>query len=385
MSSKAMRANPALKILSLFIAWLIWAQPAPVHSQPAGSYQASCRNSRVANDVLQSSCRDKNGNYHDTSLAQVSRCIGQISNDNGVLRCPSYGAIPAGTYQQKCRNSRVDGDVLYSSCLDTHGAYKDTSLAQVSHCAASSILNDDGALHCSTAAIPGGTYSKSCGRVRIENGSLVGECRKIGGGERSAVLQDFKSCWQGTDIVNVDGFISCEKGDRPAPGGSFHSTCRDLVMNQGVLSAQCLNFHRAFKAASLNILKCQQGVENNDGNLTCGHVSKKPVAPPQQGFSAVEMLNCEGNRHTITVWALGSDQKWSRIGQVESSYVDTLCPGGPAGLLVQLTPGRNSIISLDPMQCNGADDPQNFNCKVDELDIVGISGGPVVSYPVGIY
>jgi hypothetical protein len=141
---------------------LIFILPSLAYSQPAGSYLKSCKNSRTTNDTLYSSCRDKHDHYHDTSLAQVSRCVGDISNDNGALRCPSYGPIPGGNYQQTCRNNRVQDDTLYSSCLDTHGGYHETSLAQVSQCVESSLLNDNGALHCSTAAIPQGTYAESC-------------------------------------------------------------------------------------------------------------------------------------------------------------------------------------------------------------------------------
>ncbi|WP_076867001.1 CVNH domain-containing protein [Bradyrhizobium mercantei] len=353
-------------------------------AQPAGSYQKTCRNSRIENNALLSSCRDKNGHYHDTSLAEISRCSGEVSNDNGSLRCSSYGALPAGTYQQTCRNSRVDNDTLYGSCMDSHGGYHDTSLAQVSHCNGSSILNDNGTLRCSTdGAAPAGSYSKSCGRVRTDNGTLLGECRKIGGGDRAASLQEYKKCWSGTDILNVDGYLSCEKGDQPSPVGSYKATCRDPVMTAGVLSAQCLNYHRDFKPASLNVSQCRQPIENHDGHLSCGHVAQKPVPAPAQGFSAVEVFNCQTSRRLITVWAIGSDQRWDKKGQVDSSYVDNLCPGGPPGLVVQLTPGPNVIRALDPTQCNGADDPQNFNCRVDELTVTGLSGGPVAPYPVG--
>lgn len=374
----------ARRFLICILGCLILFSPSGAQSQPAGSYRQSCRSSRVENDTLLSSCRDKRGHYHDTSLAQVSRCSGAISNDNGVLVCSSYGAIPTGTYQRTCRNSRVTDDTLFSSCLDTHGGYHDTSLARVSQCTGSSILNDNGALHCSIDnAPPAGTYAKSCGRVRVEGGTLFGQCRKIGGGDRAAALQDYKHCWSGTDIANVDGYLSCEKGDRPSPGGSYRSTCRDLVMNQGVLSAQCLNYHRGFKPTSLNILNCQQAIENHNGQLTCGHVAPKPTSSPAQGFSAVEIFDCQTNRRPITVWALGPDQKWDRKGQVDSSYVDDLCPGGPPGLLVQLTPGPNVIRALDPAQCGGSDDPQNFNCQVSELAVTGLSTGPVAPYPVG--
>jgi hypothetical protein len=369
-------------IFKCILGCLIFILPSLAYSQPAGSYLQSCKNSRIRDDTLYSSCRDKHRQYHDTSLAQVSQCVGDISNDNGALRCPSYGPIPGGTYQKTCRNSRVQDDILFSSCLDTHGRYHETSLAQVSRCERSSILNDSGVLHCSTSTIPRGTYSNSCSRVHVENETLFGECRKIGGGTRSASLQDVKSCI-GADISNVDGYLSCDKGDGPAPDGSYRKTCRDLVMNQGVLSALCLNYSRKFIVASLDIRNCQQPVENHNGQLTCGHVAQQiPVSPQAQGFSVVEVFNCQSNKRPITVWAIGSDQKWTRIGQVSSNYVDNICPGGTSGLQVQLTPGPNVIRALDTAQC-GQDDPAILNCEIAELAITGSTSGAAAPFVAG--
>jgi hypothetical protein len=365
---------------------LIFVLSSLAYSQPGGSYLRSCKNSRTENDTLYSSCRDKHGHYHDTSLAQVSRCAGDISNNNGGLRCPSYGPIPGGNYQQTCRNSRVQDDTLFSSCLDTHGRYHETSLPQVSGCKGSSILNDNGALHCSTATIPAGTYSKSCSRIRIENGTLFGECRKIGGGTRSASLK-VEDCIVGIDIPNVDGYLSCDKGDQPAPGGSYRKTCRDLSMNQGVLSAQCLNYSREFKAASLDIRNCQEPVENNNGQLTCGHVVQQkpapPPPPPAPGVSAVQVFNCQTDKNPVTVWVRGSDQNWKKVGQVSSNCVDKICPNSP-GLLVPLAPGPNFILALDPAQCGGQDDPANFNCEIaPPQPFIGDSSGSVGTFVAG--
>lgn len=357
------------------------ADPSRVAAQPAGSYQQSCKNTRIENDTLLSFCRDKKGRYRDTSLMQVSRCVGQISNDDGVLRCSSFGSLPEGTYQQTCRNSRVDGDTLFSSCRDVSGRFRDSSIAQVSECVGG-IFNNNGALRCSKGSLPNGTYSRSCTRTRVDGESLYGECRKIGGGTRSAALNDYRRCW--SDISNVDGFFSCDKGDRPAPEGTYRTTCRDINLSQNMLSAQCLDYHRSFRGSSLNITDCRLPVENRNGQLACGPKPRQtPPPPPVQSVSTVELFNCQGNKRGLSIWkASGSNQNWTKIGAVSSSYIDNICPGGADGLQVRLDPGPNLIRALDTAKC-GRDDPQNFNCQVGELAIVGNPAGSVQPYVFG--
>ncbi|MGD9614032.1 MAG: CVNH domain-containing protein [Alphaproteobacteria bacterium] len=287
---------------------------------------------------------------------------------------------PAGSYQQTCRNSRMQDDTLYSSCRDTRGRYRDTSLAQVSRCIGS-IWNENGALRCSRGSPPNGTYLRTCDQVRIDNGVLSAECRAIGGGKRYTSLADYQRCW--SDIANVHGFLACDQGDRAAPPGTYRTTCRDRVMTGTVLKALCLNNRRGFQRTSIETANCQQPIENSNGELRCGP-RPKPGPPPStaQGYSAVEVFNCHSSRRTLVIWkASASNQNWTRQGVVDSSYSGNLCPSG-SGLRVRLDAGANLIRALDTTSC-GQDNPTLFNCQVGELTVVGRPEGEVLPYTVG--
>ena len=290
---------------------------------------------------------------------------------------------PAGSYQQTCRNVRMDGDTLYGSCRDIHGKYQDSSLTQVSGCVGG-IFNENGALHCSYGNPPNGTYRQTCDQARIENGVLSAECRKIGSGNRYTSLAQYDHCW--SDIANVDGFLACDQGDHPAPDGTFRSTCRNRMMSGTVLSAQCMNDYRDFKQTSLDTANCGQPIENTNGALNCGPPPKPPAPRPPalQGYSAVEMLNCRSNHHDVTIWKK-SDQNptWNNLGAVASSYGNsTVCPSVD-GMVVQLDTGYNFVLAFDS-DC-GAADPENQNCQAaGELEAIGAAGGPVFRYAVEI-
>jgi hypothetical protein len=64
----------------------------PARAQPAGSYAATCRDSRASGGVLSARCLDARGRLHSSSLGYTT-CRGDISNQNGVLSCP--GGTPA--------------------------------------------------------------------------------------------------------------------------------------------------------------------------------------------------------------------------------------------------------------------------------------------------
>src|SRR5277367_513481 len=58
-------------------------------AQPAGSYQASCRNIQVSgggDPQISASCKDMRGAWQYTSL-RYRGCVGEIGNNNGQLVC----------------------------------------------------------------------------------------------------------------------------------------------------------------------------------------------------------------------------------------------------------------------------------------------------------
>ncbi len=80
-----MRISPWLVAASFAVAL---AAPA-AQAQPAGSYQASCRNIQVSgggDPQISASCKDMRGAWQYTSL-RYRDCVGEIGNNNGQLVC----------------------------------------------------------------------------------------------------------------------------------------------------------------------------------------------------------------------------------------------------------------------------------------------------------
>jgi hypothetical protein len=121
---------------------------------PYGDYQQTCRNIRNNGYRLDATCQKRNGDWRSTSL-DYRHCQSSIVNDNGHLRCSSnggygdrwHGGVPPGSYQQTCRNVRVDGNWLNATCQKRNGGWRDTSLKNFNYCRGR-IENDDGHLRC---------------------------------------------------------------------------------------------------------------------------------------------------------------------------------------------------------------------------------------------
>ena len=54
---------------------------------PNGSYTQTCREIKASGDDLHARCQSSDGNWHNTKLDDYQKCQGDISNDNGNLRC----------------------------------------------------------------------------------------------------------------------------------------------------------------------------------------------------------------------------------------------------------------------------------------------------------
>jgi CVNH domain len=91
--------------LGAFVALLItgsmFPQPTYAQSIPQGSYRTSCTDIRVEDRTLIAVCRIADGREQRTSLTDVDRCVGDIGNDNGALKC-SHGQ-PMAPYHEDRR------------------------------------------------------------------------------------------------------------------------------------------------------------------------------------------------------------------------------------------------------------------------------------------
>lgn len=118
---------------------------------PGGSYQQSCRDIRMTGPTLTASCRDSRGRWNYSSI-RVDQCRGDIQNVGGQLRCGSSGGpgwgggLPAGSYQQSCRDARVTGNTLSANCRDNRGRWSFSSI-RFNDCRGG-IRNDNGRLVC---------------------------------------------------------------------------------------------------------------------------------------------------------------------------------------------------------------------------------------------
>jgi CVNH domain len=86
---------------ALLLAVTAWPVAAQAQGVPRGSYLRSCQDIRVRGDTLLAVCRTVDGRGQRTNLPQVSRCVGDIGNNNGNLQCnyadggpPPYGQAP---------------------------------------------------------------------------------------------------------------------------------------------------------------------------------------------------------------------------------------------------------------------------------------------------
>jgi len=71
----------------LLLAGIAWTAPAQAQGMPQGSYLQSCRDIGIQGDTLVAVCRTVDGRAQRTALDAVSRCVGDIGNNNGNLQC----------------------------------------------------------------------------------------------------------------------------------------------------------------------------------------------------------------------------------------------------------------------------------------------------------
>ena len=84
----------ALGALALCFLGIAGTPPARAQNVPQGSYLQSCGRAYVRGDTLIAICRRVDGYEQQTSLASVSRCVGDIGNNNGTLTCNYGGGAP---------------------------------------------------------------------------------------------------------------------------------------------------------------------------------------------------------------------------------------------------------------------------------------------------
>jgi hypothetical protein len=77
-------------LAALLLVGIAWSAPTRAQGVPQGTYVQSCRDIRIQGDALVATCRTVDGRAQRAVLAAVSRCVGDIGNNNGTLQC-NYG------------------------------------------------------------------------------------------------------------------------------------------------------------------------------------------------------------------------------------------------------------------------------------------------------
>jgi hypothetical protein len=239
---------------------------------PPGSYTQSCEVSSVTGTTLHSNCKDRNGNFHPTDLEHFDQCIGDIFNDNGTLRCNKGHPTPSGSYQQSCELTSVDGTNLHSNCRDRNGNLHPTDLFGFDQCVGD-IFNDNGTLRCSKGtAPPAGSYTRSCQNTFVDAGTLHSACRDRSGQLHTTQLDGFAQCIG--DILNANGNLECSKV--PLPSGSYRQTCGEIFMDGFDLHATCRDGSGGLADSVLRDTRgCISDVFNIDGSLQCDHGDRR--------------------------------------------------------------------------------------------------------------
>ncbi|HYL09159.1 MAG TPA: CVNH domain-containing protein [Candidatus Acidoferrales bacterium] len=263
---------------------------------PPGSYQDTCKDRSLNGDTLNAQCKSNAGRWHATALHNFERCVGDIINVDGNLRCQKGGPPPSGTYMQTCKDIRVHINTVSARCAGADGRWVDTSLNEFSRCAIG-IANAGGQLQCARDAardgdrdrdrdrerdgyrdrppdrdqgwLPRGSYPQTCRNIHVRGDVLLAQCQATDGRWVEAVLDDFDQCTG--EIVNDNGDLHCtKKAGWVIPAGPYTESCRDIHLHGDVLAARCETRDGRWVWSTLNDWDtCAGEVVNVDGQLLC--------------------------------------------------------------------------------------------------------------------
>ncbi|HSK44805.1 MAG TPA: CVNH domain-containing protein [Candidatus Binatia bacterium] len=284
-------------------------------SAPPGSYQQTCRDIGVRGDVLTARCQDTGGNWRNAQMRDISYCNGDITNDNGALRCNSsagtyqgsddgggyynQGGIPGGSYTQTCQDVRIRGNDLEARCQSTDGGWRTTRLSSFDRCGGD-IANANGNLRCTGSGYGYGgrrdddddrgyvgghqgnnSYTQTCRDVRRRGDTLEAVCQSRDGDWHQTTLNDYRDC-RG-QIVNDGGNLRCDNSNYSnvggwhggyrggIPRGSYAQTCQNVRASGDDLMASCQRGNGGWRDTKLDDYQgCRSDIVNDNGRLRCG-------------------------------------------------------------------------------------------------------------------
>ena len=275
---------------------VLLAAPAEAAKLPPGSYQRSCHNAYVDSSggkmKLYAECPDHQGRMQHSGI-QFMKCSGDIANQDGQLGCVqgasggqnsggqnngpsgSGGGLPAGTWQQSCRDPQLNGTMLTATCLRGGGGSGNSSI-DTRACGGGPVGNQNGQLYCEGGQPSNQGNANAPGSAGTEQGT-GGEQGNMGGGQQGTTGQG--NTGQGNAGNNQDnsggqgnaagqGAPNASAGGMPA--GSWQQSCRAPHLSESVLTANCQRRDGAYRYSALDLSSCEGGpVGNDNGRLVC--------------------------------------------------------------------------------------------------------------------
>jgi major membrane immunogen (membrane-anchored lipoprotein) len=174
---------------------------------PPGVYKESCKKITVEGDILEALCQRRDGTWRYTQI-NFRNCKGDIWNDDGFLNCRHRYSLPPGSYQKDCTELIVEGNTLRAKCKRADGVWKYSSI-NYKNCVGD-IWNENGTLRCkekSYSKLPKGPYKKTCKNFIVNDYNLQAQCQKNDGSWTNASIY-FKHC-EG-EIWNYNGRLKCQ-------------------------------------------------------------------------------------------------------------------------------------------------------------------------------
>ncbi len=180
-----------------------------------------------------------------------------------ALAPASARSIPSGSYQQSCTNIRVSGNQLIARCTNAQGARIRSAIA-LNSCRNGDIVNSNGQLACNQNGYGNGNGNGNGRRHRHHDGD------DNNGTHNGDYNNGNNNGGYNNGGYNNGGYNNGRYGNRGAVSGSYQSSCTNVQMNGGTLTATCTSPNGSNITSSINPAQCRGGdIANVNGRLAC--------------------------------------------------------------------------------------------------------------------
>jgi hypothetical protein len=193
--------------------------------------------------------------------------------------------IPSGSYQQSCTNIHVRGTELIARCTNPQGARVRSSI-ELNSCRRGDIVNANGQLACNRNGYGrgggynnggynnggynnGGNNNGGYNNGGYNNGGYNNGGYNNGGYNNGGYNNGgYNNGGYNNGGYNNGGYNNGRYGRTPS--GSYQSSCTNVSMNGGILTASCTAPNGQYITSTINPAQCRGGdVANVNGRLAC--------------------------------------------------------------------------------------------------------------------